>query len=291
MATPANAQPQDDLRVGILGPLEVHRRGSLCVLGGRQQRSVLALLVLEAGHVVSLDRMADALWGDHLPSSYVTTIQTYVFRLREVLEPQRAKGDPARILVSTPGGGYRLDLPPEAVDAVRFEAGVALGRAALGAGDAFAAAETLGAALGLWRGEVLSDLGELGPVLPAAQRFDEMRIAAIEDWAAAELALGHHAALVPQLGSLEAAHPLRERLAALRMVALYRSGRQADALQVYRKARQRLADELGVGPGEELRSLHERILRQDEELARSPGESPRPCCRGLIGSTMARRTR
>lgn len=136
MATPANAQPQDDLRVGILGPLEVHRRGALCVLGGRQQRSVLALLVLEAGHVVSLDRMADALWGDHLPSSYVTTIQTYVFRLREVLEPQRAKGDPARILMSTPGGGYRLDLPPEAVDAVRFEAGVALGRAALGAGDA-----------------------------------------------------------------------------------------------------------------------------------------------------------
>ena len=94
MATPTNAQPQDDVRVRILGPLEVHRGGSLCVLGGRQQRSVLALLVLEAGHVVSLDRMADALWGDNLPSSYGTTIQTYVFRLREVLEPQRAKGDP-----------------------------------------------------------------------------------------------------------------------------------------------------------------------------------------------------
>ena len=176
--------------------------------------------------------------------------------------------------MSTPGGGYRLDLPPAAVDAVRFEAGVALGRAALGAGDAVTAAETLGAALGLWRGDVLSDLGELGPVLLAAQRLDEVRTAATEDWAAAELALGHHAALVPQLASLEAAHPLRERLAALRMVALYRSGRQGDALKVYREARQRLAEDLGVSPGEELRALHERILKQDEELARSPGREP-----------------
>ena len=157
---------------------------------------------------------------------------------------------------------------------MRFEAGVARGRAALEAGDASAAAETLGAALGLWRGDVLSDLGELAPVLPAVQRLGEVRLAAIEDWAGAELALGHHAALVPQLASLETAHPLRERLAALRMVALYRSGRQADALAVYREARQRLADEVGVSPGEELRSLHERILKQDEELARSPAEEP-----------------
>ena len=95
------------------------------MLGGRQQRFVLALLALETGHAVSLDRIADALWGDDLPASYVTTIQTYVFRLREVLEPGRAKGGPAHVLVSTPGGGYRLDLPPTAVDAMEFEADVA----------------------------------------------------------------------------------------------------------------------------------------------------------------------
>jgi YVTN family beta-propeller protein len=270
MAIPTSAQPQDELSIGILGPLEVHRGDSLCVLGGRQQRSVLALLVLAAGRVVSLDQIADALWGDDLPASYVTIIQTYVFRLRIILEPQRARGDPARILVSTPGAGYRLDLPPAAVDAVRFETGVARGRAALEAGDASAAAETLGAALKQWRGEVLSDLGELEPVLPVAQRLGEVRAAAIEDWANAELALGRHAALAPQLASFEAAHPFRERLAALRMVALYRSGRQGDALTVYREVSRRLAEELGVRPGDELRSLHERILKQDQELARSP---------------------
>jgi ABC-type transport system substrate-binding protein/DNA-binding SARP family transcriptional activator/streptogramin lyase len=274
MATPTDAQPQDDLRVDILGPLEVHRGGVPCLLGGRQQRFVLALLALETGHAVSLDRIADALWGDNLPPSYVTTIQTYVFRLREVLEPDRAKGDPARVLVSTPGGGYRLELPPETVDAMRFEADVARGRAALEAGDASTAAATLGEALALWRGDVLSDLGDLGPAAPAAQQLGEVRLVAIEDWAAAELALGHHSALVPQLASLEAAHPLRERLAALRMVALYRSRRQAEALTVYEEARRRLAEELGVSPGEELRSLHERILKQDHELARSPAGDP-----------------
>jgi DNA-binding SARP family transcriptional activator len=99
MATPTDVQPQHDLRVGIPGPLEVHRGGVSCLLGGRQQRFVLALLALETGHAVSLDRIADALWGDDLPPSYVTTIQTYVFRLREVLEPGRAKGDPAHVLV------------------------------------------------------------------------------------------------------------------------------------------------------------------------------------------------
>jgi len=274
MATPTDVQPHDDLRVGILGPLEVHRGGVPCVLGGRQQRFVLALLALETGHAVSLDRIADALWGDDLPPSYVATVQTYIFRLREVLEPDRAKGDPARVLVSTPGGGYRLELPPTAVDAMRFEADVARGRAALEAGDASTAAATLGEALALWRGDVLSDLGDLGPAAPAAQQLGEVRLVATEDWAAAELALGHHSALVPQLASLEAAHPLRERFAALRMVALYRSRRQAEALAVYREARQRLAEELGVSPGEELRSLHERILKQDEALARSPAGDP-----------------
>jgi ABC-type transport system substrate-binding protein/DNA-binding SARP family transcriptional activator/sugar lactone lactonase YvrE len=270
MATVTSAQPENDIRIGILGPLEVHRGDAVCALGGRQQRAVLALLVLDEGRVVSVDRIADALWGDRLPASSTTTIQTYIFRLREVLEPGRGKGEPAHVLVSAPGGGYRLTLPHDALDAARFEAGVARGRAHLLAGDPSAAAEELGAALQLWRGDVLSDLGDLGPVSSTADRLDEERTAAVEDWAAAELELGHHASLAPHLASLEATHPLRERLAALRMVALYRSGRQADALTVYQDIRQRLDRELGVIPGEELRTLHERILRQDPELVRSP---------------------
>ena len=276
MATHLSAEPEDDIRVGILGPLEVHRGEHVCALGGRQQRVVLALLVLDEGRVVSVDRIADALWGDHLPASYLTTIQTYVFRLRGLLEPQRAKGDPAHLLISAPGGGYRLVLPPEAVDAARFEAGAERGRELLNDGDAAGAAATLSDALALWRGDVLSDLPALEPIAAAAERLGEVRMAAVEDWATADLALGHHASVVPRLAALEAAHPLRERLAALRMVALYRSGRQAEALTVYGEIRQRLDDELGVYPAEELRDLHERILRQDEGLVRFPGEVPAP---------------
>jgi peptide/nickel transport system substrate-binding protein len=276
MATQPNAQTDDNIRVGILGPFEVHRGDDACALGGRQQRAVLALLVLDEGRVVSVDRIADALWGGQLPASYVTTIQTYVFRLRGLLEPQRAKGDPAHLLISAPGGGYRLVLPPQAVDAARFEAGAERGRELLNGGDAAGAVATLTDALALWRGDVLSDLPALGPTAAVAQRLGEVRTAALEDWATAELELGHHASLIPRLAALEAAHPLRERLAALRMVALYRSGRQADALTVYGEVRQRLDDELGVYPAQELRALHERILRQDEELLRFPGEVPAP---------------
>jgi len=291
MATHTSAPAQNDIRIGILGPLEVHRGDAVCVLGGRQQRAVLALLVLGEGRVVSVDRIADALWGDHLPSSYVTTIQTYIFRLRAVLEPGRGRGDPARVLVSAPGGGYRLALPPQAVDAALFEAGVERGRALLRAGDASGASRALTAALALWRGDVLSDLSDFGPAAAAVDRLGEVRVAAVEDWAVAELTLGHHTSLVPRLAAHAASQPLGERLAALRMVALCRSGRQADALTVYAEIRQRLDDELGVYPGEELKALHERILRQDEGLVRPPaGEAlamlvqPAPAMAVSIGS-------
>jgi peptide/nickel transport system substrate-binding protein len=274
MATHSSGQQDGEISVRILGPLEVHRSGQVCALGGRQQRTVLAMLVLDEGRVVSVDRIADALWGDHLPASYVTTIQTYVFRLRGLLEPHRAKGDPAHLLISAPGGGYRLVLPPPAVDAARFEAAAERGRELLNGGDAAGAAATLSDALALWRGDVLSDLPAVGPIAAAAERLGEVRMAAVEDWATAELALGHHASVVPRLAALEAVHPMRERLAALRMIALYRSGRQADALTVFGDIRQRLDDELGVYPAEELRALYERILRQDEGPVRLAGEAP-----------------
>ncbi|MEP6799828.1 MAG: BTAD domain-containing putative transcriptional regulator [Lapillicoccus sp.] len=264
-----------ELRMGILGPLEVHRGASLLALGGRQQRAVLALLVLDRGRTVSVDRIADALWGDRPPPSYVTTVQTYVSHLRAALEPDRPKGGPAEVLVSSPGGGYRLDVPADAVDVARFEELTARGRAAMDAGDPRAAAANLGEALALWRGEVLSDLSDLDGVKPVAARLTEAHLAVSEDWAAAQLALGQHGAVVPELGALTEAHPLRERLWALRMLALYRSGRQADALAAYQDVRHRLDDQLGVQPSQELRTLYERILHQDRALDH-PSEAALP---------------
>ncbi|MEO8830236.1 BTAD domain-containing putative transcriptional regulator, partial [Lapillicoccus sp.] len=271
MATATTGQPtaqrtDDDLRIGILGPLEVRRGGSVLALGGRQQRAVLASLVVERGRPVTLDRVADALWADRLPPGYVATVQTYVFHLRAALEPNRSKGAPGEVIVSLAGGGYRLEVPQDAVDADRFEDLAHRGRVALEGGDAQQAAADLSAALGLWRGDVLSDLPELAVVEPVATRLGEVHLAVAEDWAAAELALGHHGAVLPELGALIEAHPLRERLSALRMLALYRSGRQADALAAYRNVQHLLDDELGVQPGQEVRTLHERILRQDPAL-------------------------
>ncbi len=271
MAIPTTGQSaalltDDELRFGILGPLEVRRGGSVLALGGRQQRAVLALLVVERLRPVTMDRIADALWGDRLPPGYVTTVQTYVFHLRAVLEPDRSKGAPGEVIVSLAGGGYRLDVARDAVDADRFEDLAGRGRMALEAGDPQQAAADLRAALGLWRGDILSDLTELAVVEPVAARLTEAHLAVTEDWAVAELALGHHGAVLPELGDLIEAHPLRERLWAFRMLALYRSGRQADALAAYRTVQHLLDDGLGVQPSQELRALHERILRQDPSL-------------------------
>lgn len=255
------------LDFGLLGPLEVRRGGALLPLGGRQQRVVLARLLVDPGRSVSVDQIADAIWGDRLPGGYLTTVQTYVFHLREMLEPDRPKGSPGRVLVTVAGGAYRLDVPLQAVDASRFEDGVAQAGVALEANDVERAAATLNAALGLWRGDVLSDLADLPFVGSAASRLSEVRLAATEDWVDTQLALGRHAALVPELGVLVEQHPLRERLQGQRMLALYRSGRQAEALAAYRVVRALLDDELGVTPGPELQILHERILRQDPGLA------------------------
>ncbi|MDQ6714839.1 MAG: winged helix-turn-helix domain-containing protein, partial [Actinomycetota bacterium] len=261
--------PNDDggLRFGLLGPLEVRSAGARVPLGGRQQRAILACLLLESGGAVTVDRLADALWPERLPAGYLTTLQTYVFHLRELLEPTRRKGAPGRVLVTVPGGGYRLEVPRESVDATRFEDLASRGRAALDGGDLEGAARLLSESLALWRGEVLADLPDLGFVDAFARRLSEVRLAATEDWVDAELALGRHASLVPELGRLVGRNPLRERLQAQRMLALYRSSRQAEALAAYRETRDLLDDELGVDPGPALQSLHEQMLRQDPDLA------------------------
>ena len=235
-----------------------------CRSAGQRQRSVLACLLLEPGHAVSSDRIVDTVWGARPPGGVQTTLQTYVFHLREVLEPARVRGTASGVIVTVPGG-YRLEAAGVVIDALRFEELVAAGRASL-AGDPAAAAGLLKEALGLWRGEVLGDLTSMnGAVAPVAARLEETRAAATELWVEAEMALGHHDVL-GALDDLVARYPLREHLAAMRMLALYRAGRQADALAAYRTLRQTLDDELGIQPSAEVETLHQRVLQQDPSL-------------------------
>jgi DNA-binding SARP family transcriptional activator len=188
----------------------------------------------------------------------VKTLQVYVSQLRKAVGPER---------LATAGGGYALSLSEEELDLTRFERLVREGTDQVGRGEAAAGAETLTAALELWRGEPLADLGSEAVWRDEAARLEELHCAALEEHAEAELALGRHAQLVPELERLVAARPERERPRAQLMLALYRSGRQEEALEVYRRTREDLVERLGIEPGPELRELHGRILRQDPELA------------------------
>ena len=255
---------------GILGPLEVSRSGCVVPLGGPRQRAVLALLVLEANRVVSMDRLAEDVWGGDPPEGWVTTLQTYVFHLRRALEPARARGVSGGVLV-TRNHGYLLLVNREHLDAAQFQDGFTAGRAALEAGRYAEAAETLREALALWRSPVLADLADYAFIRPEAARLEELRLAALEARIDADLALGRPDALTAELEHLAAEHPLRERLHGQLMLALYRCGRQAEALAAYRRARDLLADQLGIDPGEPLRHLHGSVLAHDPALDWSDG--------------------
>jgi YVTN family beta-propeller protein len=272
--TAAASSERRGLQYGVLGPLRVARSGTSLPLGGPQQRAVLAQLLVEADKVVSVSQLADALWGDCPPSRLTTTVQTYVFHLREVLEPSRRRGEPSRVLV-TESGGYRLQVGEGSVDAALFERLVCSGQAMLADGAFAEAAAELEQALVLWRGDVLADLAHFAFVAPFARRFDEIRLSAIESKIDAELALGLHVSVVPELDSLVARHPLRERLQARRMLALYRCGRQSDALAAYHELRRVLNEELGIEPSLPLQQLHRAVLGQDPDLAWAPPPAPR----------------
>src|SRR6185437_16087205 len=265
---------------GILGPLEVSRAGYAVPLGGPRQRAVLALLLLEANRVVSLDRLAEDLWAGHQPEGWVTTVQIYVSHLRQALEPGRARGAAGEVLV-TRGRGYLLRVDGGRRDAARFQDGFAAGRAALEAGRYAEAAGTLRTALSLWRSQVLADLADYPFIRPEATRLEELRLAAVEARIDADLALGRHDALTAELEQLVAEHPLRERLHGQLMLALYRCGRQAGALAAYQRVRDLLAGELGIDPGEPLRALHASVLAQDPALdwhsdRKGPADGHRP---------------
>ena len=253
------------LEFGLLGPFEVRRDGETLALGGRRQRAILAMLACEAGHAVSVERLVDGVWGDPAPPGVVTSVQSYVFHLRQVLEPDRPRGTPGAVLVTVPGG-YRLEVDPQTIDVARFEDLVAAADAAAERHEPGTAAAAYRAALALWRGDVLEDLGDHDFVAPVRARLDELRASALESRIRAELELGHHSAVVAELGSLVAQHPLREGLHAELMLALYRSGRQSDALAAYRDLRSVLDTELGIEPSPPLQELNTRILQQDPTL-------------------------
>jgi predicted ATPase/DNA-binding SARP family transcriptional activator len=246
------------MEIGILGPTELRDDGGSVALGGARVRMLLAALALRPGQVVAAGRLIDDLWGASPPAEAANALQTLVSRLRKAL----GRGG----LVESRPPGYLLAVDPEAVDAVRFERLAAAGRRALAQGDPGAAAAGLRRALALWRGPALADLGGASFAQAAAARLEDLRVQALEDRIEADLALGEGAALVPELEALVAEHPLRERPRGQLMRALYRAGRQADALALYEATRRALAAELGADPGPDLRRLHLAMLRQDPSL-------------------------
>ena len=247
------------LRFRVLGPFQVEDDGRPLTLGSARRRALLALLTLNAGRVVGVERLVDALWGESPPRTAIHVLHVYVSDLRRSL--------PDEILVTAPPG-YLLSVRTGAVDLADFERLVSRGRDALSAGDSAGAEALLDEALALWRGPVLEDLAGEGFVQVEARRLEELRLEARELRAMAGLARGGAPDLVPQLLELASEHPFRERAHALLMRALALAGRQAEALEVYATVRARLADELGIEPGAELRSAQTAVLRQETAPAR-----------------------
>jgi WD40 repeat protein/DNA-binding SARP family transcriptional activator len=244
------------MRFRILGPIEVEGHDGPVQLGGRKQRLVLAHLLRRPNEIVPSNVLIDDVWGDEPPDAARNTLQTYVYRLRAAVGADRLDGSP---------GGYRLRVEPAELDALEFERLVTEGRREIVA-DPAVGIRTLKEALDLWRGPAFGDLGDELSLKGEIARFDESRKLAQEDRLAAELDLGRHAALIGELEALTLEDPLRERPWALRMLALYRSGRQADALAAFRRVQTLLAEELGIDPGRSLQDLHRRILAQDPTL-------------------------
>ncbi|WP_304944747.1 AfsR/SARP family transcriptional regulator [Streptacidiphilus sp. ASG 303] len=280
MQTDADAA-QPNLHFEVLGPLQAWRSSREVELGPPQQRALLAVLLRRAGRPTGLREAVEGVWGEDPPPNAVAAVRTYVSRLRRSLEPDRRSRTAADTLVSV-ADGYALRLPPGAVDADRFEQDVSRAGRALAAGDAEGCHAAAAAALALWRAAPLPGLP--GPSADAwRRRLEELRCTALELRLGAGIDLGRAQEAVAELADLVVEHPLRERFRALLMLALYRGGRQAEALAAYADARRLLVAELGVEPGPELGELHARILASDASLlrpappvavSRGPGERP-----------------
>jgi DNA-binding SARP family transcriptional activator len=237
----------------VLGPLEAYDEAGPLLLGGQKQRAVLALLLLEAGRVVSQDRLIDALWGETPPRTAVTSLQNFVSQLRKILGAD---------VLETKAPGYRVNVRSGELDVDCFHELVEEARRA----DGEEKARKLREALALWRGPALADFAFEAFAQAHIAHLEELRLATLEERVEADLDLGRHAELVGELEVLVAEHPVRERLRAHYLLALYRSGRQAEALQAYQDGRRILVDQLGIEPGRELQQLHGAILRQEAGL-------------------------
>ena len=262
------ADEEQPLRVAVLGPVRAWRGDTELELGAPQRRAVLGLLAVRANQVVARDELIDGIWGEDLPAKSVNALHVHVARLRAVLEPGRERRAPSRTLLATQAG-YQLTLAPGQLDAEIFAERLTAARAALAAQDLADAAGQFDTALRLWQGGALA--GIPGPLAEIVRtRLGEQRLAATEEQVDAILALGRHAEAVQRLVELVGGHPLRERFRAQLMLALYRSGRQAEALAAFADARRVLAGELGIEPGPALRQLHAQILAADPALDLAP---------------------
>jgi DNA-binding SARP family transcriptional activator len=244
----------------ILGPLEVSDETGALLLGGQKQRAVLALLLLEPGRIVSVDRLIDALWGEQPPRTANTSLQNFISQLRKTLGPE---------VLETKAPGYRLRIRPGELDLDRFRVMVESARGA----DPQTRAEKLRHALALWRGPALADLAYEAFAEPHVAYLEELRLATLEERIDADLMLAGHAELIGELEGLVEEYPMRERLRGQYMLALYRSGRQAEALQAYAEGRRILVDQLGIEPSRDLQQLHGAILRQESGL-QAPDAAP-----------------
>jgi DNA-binding SARP family transcriptional activator len=260
------------LHFAVLGSFRVSRDGQEVDLGPRLQRALLAILVLEAGHVVPVDRLIDLLWREEPPTAALASVQAYISHLRRVLEPGRLARASARVLV-TQDPGYALRVEDDQVDALRFQALARQAHEDLAGGRPAVAAAGLADALALWRGDPLPEFAEPWTV-PVAARLVEAYDLAMEDRIDASLALGGHAQAAAELEAMVAARPLRERRWGQLIVATYRCGRQADALRAYQRCRALLAGELGLEPGPDLRRLETAVLNQDTSLDWHPAAVP-----------------
>jgi DNA-binding SARP family transcriptional activator len=266
------------VEIGLLGPLEVRRDGRLVPLPGARARRLLAILALDANCVVPADRIAEALWAERPPATATTALHVLISRLRQALEPDRAARSAGTVIVTTPPG-YELRLARGSVDALGFEDDVAVARTALAGGRWEQAATAFGVALLRWRGSALPEFADDTFASGAITRWNELRFEAEEDRVEALLALGRHAQLVSELDALVAAAPYRERRTGQLMRALYRDGRQAEALRAYERLRRLLAEELGISPGPDLQRLEREMLLQDHAVAWGPAA----VSAGLVG--------
>jgi DNA-binding SARP family transcriptional activator len=249
---------------GLLGPLEARLDDRPLELGGRRQRSVLAMLLLTANHVVSLDRLIEGMWDEAPPPRAVGAVQTHMSNLRRALAPLTERL--GREVVETRPPGYVVSLVADQLDLLQFEEHLQAARSAVDAGDPAAAFDAYESALGTWRGDPLADVAGEPFARSAVARLEGQRHTAVLGRLEAGVACGRHQAMLDELQHVAAQHPLDERVCGLVMVALYRAGRQSDALAAYRTLRTALVEELGLDPGSELRELERRILDQDPTL-------------------------